>query len=940
MTEKELKSMYDKMSLSEERLSELEKRLDDCFDHAPERFQDADGDELLHFDAEYKPSPRRRSPLKIALTSAAAVVVVAGGITAAFKTGLIPTGMTVPESSSADDSEVTATAETAEITNPDPVVKHGITSADLPEYSSKGILDSDLIQLDSETFDETAANDIQSLSLLKSVLIAEMTVTDCDYEWDSGDTVYTVTVDKAYYVQMGINPEGTSIKLLMPGGINYQYEGCPLYTKGDRIFAALRSGERFYEVSAAQTIADIITINGMEYAAAHSKELPETENLAGEDVLTYDRTVTRNPAKYYGIYSLNEFVQYYLDIAVNSERPEYTPEGSFNTADLTFSTDSEALANILEPNFFGRWQSNGRFVYEVGVSNVYDEIYMQYKPGWNDVFKTLNDIDCGGFAEDENAYYMLDNNDGGMVWSIMKDNPETLYRYEGLTVHDRADYADSFQRSMNFSGNAEVNVPGDITTLGLLKVLSGYDEVLTEAVKRGLTGLAEYDSVTWHNTDLKRSEFKFLNIPDEKTWLLKKTDSEFSIVVRKYALCEAGKNFEGPFEEWRGLPVGTVYNGKICRYFRMDYSKNADGKWECSDFGPISGNPSDMDNFFSPLTDTYMYRSQMMNSRAHPDKEVTVDYYAVENNGQTDIYAMRKIKDIFDGVDEYDIYYRDPRTDEYTLLAYGQALALVVEDTGSVLIGGISDGYADVTRYKGGCEEESTSVGQALEGRIELIPHGDFIVAGFDDNSGGRYAVLESSRLLIYGSYERDLLKITDDSLEVLNEYDNKYTKIELTDELQIQALEKKALWLWCNFEIDAPAGTGYYMTLTSDGHGGKVIADPELRTYDGIVKLFSEVYTDEAVADAMSLVIGHSVLDVDGRTFTTEGSRGSNISVWSVGFTIPEETKTDASAVLDFTITYVDPDTSEILDKQDHYTINAVKTENGWRLDRFYYPY
>ena len=31
MTKKELRTMYDKMSLSEERMTELEKRLDDCF---------------------------------------------------------------------------------------------------------------------------------------------------------------------------------------------------------------------------------------------------------------------------------------------------------------------------------------------------------------------------------------------------------------------------------------------------------------------------------------------------------------------------------------------------------------------------------------------------------------------------------------------------------------------------------------------------------------------------------------------------------------------------------------------------------------------------------------------------------------------------------------------------------------------------------------------
>lgn len=41
MTKKELRTMYDKMSLSEERMTELEKRLDDCFEHEPENISDS-----------------------------------------------------------------------------------------------------------------------------------------------------------------------------------------------------------------------------------------------------------------------------------------------------------------------------------------------------------------------------------------------------------------------------------------------------------------------------------------------------------------------------------------------------------------------------------------------------------------------------------------------------------------------------------------------------------------------------------------------------------------------------------------------------------------------------------------------------------------------------------------------------------------------------------
>ena len=57
MTKKELRTMYDKMSLSEERMTELEKRLDDCFEHEPENISDFEETELMQFSQ--KPAENR-----------------------------------------------------------------------------------------------------------------------------------------------------------------------------------------------------------------------------------------------------------------------------------------------------------------------------------------------------------------------------------------------------------------------------------------------------------------------------------------------------------------------------------------------------------------------------------------------------------------------------------------------------------------------------------------------------------------------------------------------------------------------------------------------------------------------------------------------------------------------------------------------------------------
>ena len=440
-------------------------------------------------------------------------------------------------------------------------------------------------------------------------------------------------------------------------------------------------------------------------------------------------------------------------------------------------------------------------------------------------------------------------------------------------------------------------------------------------------GSAEYAGVTWKRAHIDRYSVANIDLPEEQNWLLEKSADKLSITVRMF----------NADEKWRDADYLLDYSGEFYRNFRVDFTRTDSGwGWE---FSPLSGDPSDMDNFFSPLTDLDIFPPVMDIGETSP--EVSVEYYAVENAGLTDIYALRTIRGASGTVYEYDLYYRDPHTDSYTKLNYSETMDFLVDDNGSVLSASIDESQPRLARYKHGVVTASGVCGStmAVQGEIELIPHGDFVVVAYNDPDGGRYTVLERTSLFVAGCYQQRLLKITDDSLEVLNEYDGRYTKIEFDDELQIRAVEKIAQQLWFNYVVGAPVGTGEYMVIT-DGYMGRVIADPELRTYQGILNQFEEVYTEEAALDAMSQVIGHSVWEVDGRTFTNDGARGTDISIWSVGFSIPEETKTDSTAVLDFTITYTDFDTDGPSDKQEHYTINAVKTADGWRLDRFYYPY
>lgn len=935
MTERDLKTMYDKMSLSEERLSELEKRLENCFENEPQDFRDFDGDELMQFDREYKPEPRRRRPFITAIVSTAAAAVIVTGAAVAFRTGLIPTGDTIPDTSS-DDPVITV---------PVPE-KHGITSQDLPEYPHMGLLDSEFLKLDSEAYDDTCSANVLNRSISESVLIAEMTFTECNYEWGSGDTVYTVTVDKSYFNLMGIQAEGLSLQLLMPGRLGYQYAGCPLYTNGDRILAALRTGENFYELSAAHTLADIITVNGKDYAAAHSRNLPVLKNYAAEDVLTYPRTVTDNPAKYYGLYNAVEFGEYYAGLAENSEKPQTAQEGDIDVTFLSFYADKQALTTIFEQNFMGNWVID-EYSNDENIDNDISLCY-NVKPGIDDIFRPLNGINCGGFSMDGKGFYMLDYTDGEKLWCIMKNEPGKLYRYDGFNVHDRSDYTASYHRRA-YSGVTEVVVPGRVGTMGLLKVLSDYDgsiEVrtfekqpkfddpnrkgtLTGAVMDVLeNGLADYAGKTWKRVSLSKSEYNRLCIPEEENRVLEKTDNRLSITLRLFAADE----------EWRDLPIGAVYHGEICRYFRADFEKQENGEWICSDFRPLSGDTSDPDTFFSPLEDTDMYPSYMNSGEIHP--EISVEYYTVENNGLVDVYAIRRLKGVFDGVTEYDLYYRDPRTDVYTQLRYGSAMGFSVDDNGTVLAAIIDEGQPFVTLFKGGHAKEMIRIdGKALSGSIDLITRGDFLLVGFDGESGRQWAVLDRTYLYEYGIYRQDELNITESGFEVRDPQSGEFAEMEVDDIMSIQAVESRARSLWSDYIVGSPMGTGNYIRFPNDRYG-KVIADEDLRTREGLYGLFASVFIPETAEDALdNQVIGHSVFEEDGVMYTTEGERGGDITIYDVSFAVPEETLTETTAVLDYTITYTDFIT-EGPGEQEHYTINAVKTADGWRLDRFYYPY
>ena len=145
MTEKELRTVYDKMSLSEERLSELEKQFAASVKPGnSDSSSEISADAFLNFDHEYRPEPKKKSPLRTAL----------------IRGGLIPVQ---PDDSTAQTSEASA--------------DRLLSADDLPRYENKDI-NRGQVTLNTDYSDRAQLDSLNG-NIYRTQLVAEFTVTTC-----------------------------------------------------------------------------------------------------------------------------------------------------------------------------------------------------------------------------------------------------------------------------------------------------------------------------------------------------------------------------------------------------------------------------------------------------------------------------------------------------------------------------------------------------------------------------------------------------------------------------------------------------------------------------------------------------------------------------------------------------------------------------------------
>lgn len=970
MTERELKAMYENASLPEERMAELEKRFISKVEAMP---QDAPlapviDEESAH--VELKPAPRRPLSGVIGVcAAAAATVALVVGITLAYKGGYLGT----TSHTSSDDSQTSQvsqvsqttqttqsaqTAESAQDVQTDETASPTIRQDMLPEYPNKGSRHNINVKLD-DSLAERAAADLESNAIAETEIFGLFTVRDWTefMEVESREaefTCYTLTVNEIYYSIFSGEREvqvGDEFKVYIYGMNSAQYDGCPPLDEGDRIVAALKRADgnkiATYVLSAEYALADVLTIDGVDYAAVRSSVFPAISmpNLAGSAPLERVTTCLTNPARYYRIYDLSSFGTYfylYMDgIKAVSERKFDVSAG--------FGADAAAM-EVFEQYFSGSWKHDHPWkVYDdymrlaytpyayyesesygsgSGYESVLSSSYRKYVEQYGAADSVIGSgARCGGFMQDGYAAYMEVTADGvRTIYVVPFDTPEIMYSYvTDENEFRRENFDDRWRLERRLS--SEEDLSGPVTRFGLMKALSGFSKEFADMVWRVTErDFTDVDGTTWSRYMYDEAT----NSVVEAGYITLNSVTEDSVTISLPFFSTSAVTDENGGTVHPSRSFWLAFTGLSCTRIQS------------------SGDPADMEHFYSPLENADSFPSPYTRDPEFAKGSgITVEYYAAtRQNGLVDVYAVRDLGYAKAGGQNIcEIYHRDPLTDKFDLIdtAYSP----------SVLVSG-SSAFIWYTPMRRDYETEGDYFAQYDEGGCvglyslyrdrsfgtELYMSGRYILARRNRQANYEWAVFVAGALSTgYETYADGELTLTKDGFTTTR--DGKTIVYDAAGENlagMVQYLTAKLRSGWSLFEIDSPLSTGNSIEIPGYDYPCYEIANPKLRTREGLLAAFEEYLTPAAAEEALAEITGHSVVLYNGQYYTTCGARGSDLSMGRQEYSA--ELSADGMSGV---VTYIvhggpDPEADSTIVKT--YTIGAVKTENGWRLDRFYQPY
>lgn len=577
-----------------------------------------------------------------------------------------------------------------------------------------------------------------------------------------------------------------------------------------------------------------------------------------------------------------------------------------------FTFDSK----IFEDVFYGCWESAFR-----GGNDIYFSYY-------TDKNHQLHDIG-GLFAETDDGWYMRNVSGGEVsVYYVPKEDKNHLYVYGGGTIPApyKNQYYCVYERAaeQDFYGTEEYELNrGTLSSYGINKL-------------EELTGFYPYYLIMTSGkiTDSSGNDWRYYS--DDLIYgyglfnLISRTDSKIKFSMRFLPYDTALENY-------------SIINNNLPPFHYLTLiAEKTDGKWELTEV-------HEFDPSLEQIEENFSFAGDLIYNEGG---NIEVDYYPTSDGYY---FAHRKLYPASGG--EYGEYYyfngvewswiNDSVGVSSPVLA-DDIFYFVFEkpygDTVNTYVGLIYRGKEEnlwpkiiPTAYSYSCpmnyiDTKIDSNGESTKLTVDEISEYKIITVTLDDRN---YYFAHT-----YIPFTGDSLKQFDEDTFVMDE-DRIGFKGEINGEVidyrpdslerMVETLNKNADRIWIDLKVCMPP-VDWEITYNYNGmEYGYLCEYDELEeylgyTFDNVNEILFPMFTDS---------VPPPMVQDGNNVYALEGARGTNIDVGDITYTIGSQTENYAELV--YTAYRMAQDGADSDEVYATYTIPVIKTENGWRLCRFY---
>ena len=596
-----------------------------------------------------------------------------------------------------------------------------------------------------------------------------------------------------------------------------------------------------------------------------------------------------------------------------------------------FSGELSMDFSIMDNYFYGRWTG-------IGDAGEECELFITYG---KDCFgePDNNWSYCTGFYSDEQGRYMMGINGGVAVcYYIPADEPDRLY----VCNDAGASAAFNKQHLMHYDRVAPVTeynsnmttCHSELSSLGLirLKQLTGFE--FTEEMQE-----ITVDGIKWtRDSDLRWGLGKMYC-----TYI----NDELTITMRYFR------------RDSFSYAIESTENSPVMQYITLNIEKR-NGKWEMTSAERYKSGIEELETpaYLEAQKQVDATNAEILNENPEAStlcklssevRYFTTDegyYYAVRRFGP-DKAPDLEYGEIyyFNGLDYMVIDEYGYLTGDYVMEDYSVGRIKGAECIEGYLYAGLkSDGKENIYRYDGSGKREVFLAGFSelrLLGENYLLLSTGGVSRLYDVSSGYYHLPADITKLVFDedgGGFTATMSPDTD--LHI------RYNINEMTIEEQVKLLNLKADHIWTYTQLQSPTvddveGKAAILYDSDKRRYVYPVTQEEFKNYDNVYNLISSVYTESCTNEILSQELPTYMRFMTlGKTYCSGGGPGTLVGVARIECKV--KSVSGNSAELEYTAYYANPEKLPEGENRVYeiYTIEAINTENGWRLGRYYSPF